>query len=123
MQKGAQKFATAPDTSPHLTTAETKQIQSTTGSFLYYVRAIDYTILPALNNFASAQAQTTILKKKAKRLMDYIHTYPNAYIRFYARDMIIHIDSNAAYLLDPNARSRIARCFHILDHTNITKHP
>ena len=63
-QKGAQQFATAPDTSPHLKTAEKKQIQSTTGSFLYYGREIYYSILPALNDIASAQAQPNIYKKK-----------------------------------------------------------
>ena len=123
-QKGAQQFATAPDTSPHLTTAETKQIQSTTGSFLYYGRAIEYSILPALNDISSAQAQPTIkTKQKAQRLMDYVHTYPNAYIRFYTSDMILHVDSDAAYLVAPKARRRIAGYFHLSDHPNIKKPP
>ena len=74
-QKGAQQFSTALYTSPHLETAETNQIQSTTGSFMYYGRAIDYSILPALNDIARAQAQPTIkTKQKAQRLMDYLHT-------------------------------------------------
>ena len=34
-----------------------------------------------------------------------------------------HIDSDAAYLVAPNARSRIAGYFHLSDHPNITKHP
>ena len=32
--------------------------------------------------------------------MDYVATYPNAYTRYYASDMILNIDSNAAYLVD-----------------------
>ena len=48
-QKGARQFATAPDTAPFLSPEGTKYIQSTTGTFLYYGRAIDYTIIPALN--------------------------------------------------------------------------
>ena len=40
--------------------------------------------------------------------MDYAATYPNANLRFFASDMILHIDSNAAYLVQDNARSRIA---------------
>ena len=55
--------------------------------------------------------------------MDYVQTYPNAYIRFYTSDMILHVDSNAAYLVATKARSRIAGYFHLLDHPNITKHP
>ena len=55
--------------------------------------------------------------------MDYLHTYPEAYIRFYASDMILHVDSDAAYLVAPKARSRIAGYFHLSDHPNITQHP
>ena len=55
--------------------------------------------------------------------MDYVHTYPNAYICFYASDMILHVDSDAAYLVAPKARSRISSYFLLLDHPNITKHP
>ena len=55
--------------------------------------------------------------------MDYIHTYLNAYIRFYTSDMILHVDSDAAYLVALQARSRIAGYFYLLDHPNITKHP
>ena len=55
--------------------------------------------------------------------MDYLHTYPNDYIRFYARDMILHVDRDAAHLVSPKARTRIAGYFHLSDHPNITKHP
>ena len=80
-QKGTRKFATSPDDSPLLSPKETKHVQSTTGSFLYYGRAIDYTILPALNDIASAQAQPTQkTKEKTQQLMSYLHTYPNAFI-------------------------------------------
>ena len=55
--------------------------------------------------------------------MDYLHTYPNTYIRFYAREMILHVDSDAAYLVATKARRRIAGYFHLSDHPNITKYP
>ena len=51
--KNTRQYATAPDTSPLLSPKDTKYIQSVTGSNLYYGRAIDYTILPALNEIAS----------------------------------------------------------------------
>ena len=47
--------------------------------------------------------------------MDYVNTYPNAYIRYYASDMVLHIDSDAAYLVAPKARSRVAGYFHLSD--------
>ena len=121
---GQQQYATTPDQSTLLSPQDTKHIQSTTGSFLYYGRAIDYTILPALNDISSMQAHPTErTQQKAERLMDYLHTYPDAYIRYYASDMVLHVDSDAAYLVAPKARSRIAGYFHMSDHPNVSKRP
>ena len=47
--QNTRQYATAPDTSPLLGPKQTKYIQSVTGSFLYYGRALDFTILTALN--------------------------------------------------------------------------
>jgi len=123
-KKNTTQYATSPDTSQLLNQKDTKYIQSVTGSFLYYGRAIDYTILPTINDIASEQANPTInTKQKAQILMDYLHTYPNAYLRYHASDMILHIDSDAAYLVAPKARSRVAGYFHLSDHPSVTKHP
>ena len=43
--------------------------------------------------------------------MEYVHTYLNNYIRYYASDMVLHIDSDAACLVDHKARSRVAGYF------------
>ena len=93
---------------PLLDKKETKQVQSVVGPFLYYARAVDLTMLPALNEIASKQAKTT---EKTKMLMDYAFTHPNAIIRYYTSGMILYIDSDAAYLVMPNVRSRIAGHF------------
>ena len=37
--------------------------------------------------------------------------------------MVLHVDSDAAYLVAPKAHSCVARYFHLSDHPNITKHP
>ena len=47
------------DQSQLLLQGEIKNIQSITSSFLYYTRALDYTILLALNEIACTQAQLT----------------------------------------------------------------
>ena len=47
--KGEQQSATAEDTSPFLSNKETKYVQQVVGTFLYYTRALDSTMLPALN--------------------------------------------------------------------------
>ena len=48
-------------------------------------------------------------------IMDYAHTYPNETIRYHASEMCLHIDSDAAYLVHPQARSRVAGHFYLSD--------
>ena len=48
--------------------------------------------------------------------MDYLNTYPNASIRYHASDMILHIDSDAAYLVAPKSRSRVAGFYYLSNH-------
>ena len=56
---------------------------------------------------------TTDTITKTDMLMDYLHTYPNAVLRYYASDMILKITSDAAYLVQPKARSRAAVHYHL----------
>ena len=114
-QRDAQ-YATKEDDSPLLLPKDTKYIQSVVGSFLYYARAIDNTMLPALSQIAHQQSSPTVTtKKKCQQLMDYANTYKHAKIRFYASDMVLEVDSDAAYLVMPKARSRYAGYFRLLD--------
>ena len=46
--------------------------------------------------------------------------YPNAFVCFYASDMVLIVDSDAAYLVIPKAKSRIARYYYLSDHTSKT---
>ena len=63
--------ATPIDTSPSLSPTETTKIQSIAGSFLYYGRAVDPTILPTVNEIGITQASPTQnTKLKTKRLCD-----------------------------------------------------
>ena len=79
------QLAPAQDSSPSLDAAGTTYIQSVVGSLLYYSRAVDPTILPALNSIASSQSKPTQLTKSdVSMLLDYCATYPNATIRYYA---------------------------------------
>ena len=97
------------DMSTKLDIKDTKLVQSISGAFLFYGRAVDPTILPALTEIASQQAQPTVnTMSKCKMLMDYLYTYPNAVIRYKKSKMILYVDSDAAYLVLPKARSRVA---------------
>jgi len=69
-------------------------------------------MLVALNKISASQSKPTENTMSAVRhLLDYAHTYPNATIRYYASAMILYIVSDAAYLVLPNARSRVAGHF------------
>ena len=102
------------DTSPLLSLSATRHIQRVVGTFLYYARAVDNTIHPAINDIATTQAHPTEQTQIATdMLMDYLHTNPNASLRFHKSDMQLHVDSDAAYLVAPKAKSRAAGYFHL----------
>ena len=119
------------DISPKLSPNEIKEIQHVIGSILYYARAVDITVLMALSSIAIEQSKgTTNTMEKAKQLLDYLATYPNATIRFRASDMIMNVHSNASYLSESDARSRACgqrshqikwRIFHIMCHPSFCR--
>ena len=104
------QLATAYDDTELLRTkGDVRDIQCKVGTFLYYARAVDPTILPALNKISRRQSNPSVGTKKAlDMLMDYLSTYPSARLRYHATDMQLHIESDAAYLVLPGAKSRIA---------------
>jgi hypothetical protein len=114
-----QKLHLAPiDTSPKLDQTGIKFVQSCVGSLLYYARVVDSTMLPAINEISGLQARpTTNTMKACTMLMDYAHTYPLAILRYHVSDMASHIDTDAAYLVLPNTRSRYAGHYsYLIDH-------
>jgi hypothetical protein len=107
------------DKSSLLNKTDTQRVQLVSGTFLYYARAVDPTILPVLNEISSRQPKPTILTGKACDLfLDYLATYPNATICYYASDTILSVVADAAYLVLPNARSRYAGLYLLSDISN-----
>jgi hypothetical protein len=51
------------------------------------------------------RSSTQKTKNACTMLLDYAATYPLAIIRYYASDMTLNVDTDAAYLVLPNARS------------------
>ena len=102
-----QQFAEPEDTSPLLTKDEKRFIQEVTGTFLFYARAVDPTMLTALSSIASEQANPTArTMEKCKQFLDYAATQGEAVITYRASDMKLAIHSDASYLSEPKARSR-----------------
>jgi hypothetical protein len=72
-----------PDESKPLEPKDIKWIQKVVGSFLYYARAIDATILMALNAIANEQkAPTQRTKERVLQFLDYMATHPDAVVNF-----------------------------------------
>ena len=102
------------DTSPLLDSKTTKRIQGIVGSLLYYARAIDNTMLTAITEISAVQSKPTQQTLDAvTKLLDYAATYPDTTIRFHASDMVLYGESDAAYLVLPNARSRVSGYFYL----------
>ena len=85
-------FNSPVDDSPPLGKEDKSFIQQVTGTFLYYARAVDPTMLVALSSIASAQANPTEeTMKRCKVFLDYATTHPDAIITYRASDMILAI--------------------------------
>ena len=60
---------------------------------LYYARAVDNTILPAINEISINQAKPTqATKDETTMLLEYLYTHPHATIRVHASKMQLHIE-------------------------------
>ena len=106
------QYATGEDESPAVSPAEKKIIQEVTGTFLYYSRAIDATMLPDIGSIATQQASPTEnTMKKVKHFLDYAASHPDAIITYRASDMVLAAHSDASYLSESKARSRAGRHF------------
>jgi hypothetical protein len=104
---------------PPATTAKITRAQAIVGTLIYNARAVDPTLLVPLSTLASqlSTATTTTIKAVA-HLLDYCSTHPEANIRYYASDMQLKIHSDASYLSEPKAKSRIGGCFYLGGKTN-----
>ena len=65
------------DNSKLLNNEDKNFTQEICGNFLYYNRAVDYSILPALGSIALQQAAPTV-----KQFLDYAATHPDAIITY-----------------------------------------
>ena len=120
-----QQLTTLPDESPALNVADTKRVQEVLGTFLFYARAVDPTMLATIGTLATQQAHgTTATMTAITQFLNYAASNPDATIRYVRSDMVLHVESDASYLTAPKSRSRAAG-FHYLSSrpTDPTKPP
>lgn len=109
---GAKQQMTSIDDSPLLSKGDTKLLQQVCGKFLYYARTIDDTMMHALNVLATRVSNGTEKTKHGmKHFLDYCSTNPDAIKLYRACEMILQNHSDAAYLVEPEARSRAGGFF------------
>jgi hypothetical protein len=109
---GAKTQYTTKDETPPLNAQQYITIQKVTGSVLYYARAVDPTVLMPLNDIAMEQTKATEKTQAAtNQMLDYLATHPDATIRYHSSDIVLHIHSDASFLLVSNAQSHLGGLF------------
>ena len=102
-----QQLAPEDDLSPPLDEAGVTRVQRIVGALLYYGRAVDNKLLPALSAIGAQQAAATENTNKAvAQLLDYVATYPADGIVYRASGMKLCAHSDAAYANESKSRSR-----------------
>jgi hypothetical protein len=109
---GAKTQYATRDETPTLTVQQCLTIQKVTGSFLYYARAVDPTVLMLLNDIAAKQTKATEKKQSTtNQMLEYFATHPDATIRYHASDVILQIHRDASHLSVSSAGSRLGGLF------------
>jgi hypothetical protein len=100
------QFAKPEDPSPKLDKAGKKFVMQVTGTFLFYARAIEGTMLTTLSALALEQSNPTEHTiQKCKKILDYAATHPDAVLTYRASNMVLAVHSDASYLSKPGACS------------------
>jgi hypothetical protein len=114
LMPGTNRFLAKPHNSRSLKTAPTSSPQPTSDassklSAPYFTkRAVDVTLLVALNSLAAEQSKGTENTAKAiVQVLNYCATHLDATLCYHASSMVLHIDSDASYLLMPQSCSRV----------------
>jgi hypothetical protein len=87
-------------------------VQEVIGTFLYYARCVDSTMLTVLYSLATQQANPTInIIIKVRQSLDYAATHPDAIVMYHTSNMVLAGHSDASYLSESKARSRAGEHF------------
>ena len=85
-----------------------------TGTFLYYARAVDSTVLLSLSALASEQTSPTEnIMKKVMLFINYAASQEEAVVTYHASDMVPACQSDTLYLSEPGSLSRVGGHFHL----------
>jgi hypothetical protein len=115
-RKGPQ-MAPLPDSSKPLDAAGKTRVQKVVGKLLFYARAVDPTLFPALGYIASQQATPTEkTNQDIAHILQYVANYPDVSILYSASSMQLRVSSDASYLSASKARSIAGGHFYFGSH-------
>ena len=105
---GAQiQYAKPEYASPLLNKEDSLFVHQVTGAFLYYIRAVDPTVIVALSAIASSElAPTEEIMKKVKYFLEYAASHLDTILPYNKSDTKLSVHINASYLREPKARRR-----------------
>ena len=96
-----------------------KFVQVVVGTLSYYARAVDPTMLVALNAIATQQAAPTQkTMERVRQLLDYVASQEEAIITYHASDMVLAVHSDVGYLNESKSRSRVGGHFFLMQITH-----
>ena len=97
-------------------------VQQVTGDFLYYSISVNSKMLVALSTIASEQGNlTNTTMNKVENFLNYVVSHQDAIVMYHASEMILACYSDALYLSEPKARSRVGDNFFILENDEIPR--
>ena len=100
------QYPTDDDYSPLLPAKTINLVQQIVGTLLYYLIAVNSTMLATLGSISAQQAKgTEQTYANTLWLLNYAATHPDGAICYPTSDMILHIHSDASYLSKPCACS------------------
>jgi hypothetical protein len=107
------------DLTKQLTAEQINFLQRVTGKFLFYARAIDNTMLHAINYITSATMHGTEQTLAAATLfLNYAASNPDGETIFRTSDMILRIDLDGVFLLIPTFSKRAGLAAEVRDSPN-----
>ena len=78
------------DVSPPLSIANKIIVQEVTGTFMYYSRAVNPTMLTALGSITAQQEKPMEhTMQKVKQFLEYAATHPDTIITYHASDIVL----------------------------------
>jgi hypothetical protein len=82
---------------------------------LFLDRAVDSTLLCPISAIASQSSKPSDeTMRQTLQLLDYLTTQEDTLLSYHASDMVLAVHSNASYVSEPKAQSRVGGHFFLL---------